>query len=251
MPTLPRTTIEKILDLVGVPHQPRGSVQNSSRRAKRQTSAGSGPTPTVSSIQSSGSQYPNLGPNATTTTLGTMITTSSLPTAEVDTAQGSPPNADEPGLDNSDIKTITFSAIGGVLGLLCLSIIIYRLLRRHKEKSRTKDTTHDAFWEKWRWGIYSPVHGDVVYANHHDPPTATATATIPPGAQGNLAGKGSSGSSSWWHKLGLSGVLGVGGKKESTKKRHRAKTLYKVKRLKRGGTFEIDSTTDLTSKTTR
>jgi len=229
-----------MLDLVGVLHQPQSLVQKTSHWAKRQTSAGSGPIPTVSSIQTSPSQYPTLSLNTSTTTLGTMIPTSSIPTAEVGTALDTP-SAKE-GLDKSDIKTIAFSAIGAVLGLLCLSIVIYRLLRRRKEKPLAKEG-HDAFWEKWRWGIYSPVHGDVVYVNH-DPPTAV----IPPGAQGNQ-GKGSS--ESWWQKLGVSDVLGTGGKKEPAKKRHRAKTLYKVKRLKRGGTFEIDSTTDLTATASR
>lgn len=95
---------------------------------------------------------------------------------------------------------------------------------------------HDTFWEKWHWGTYSPLHGDIVFVNQD------LTTTDDVNGNGEQSKKPTT---SWWQRFKFSGSGADGSEKVGKKgRKQRSEKMYKVKRLKPSDKFEIDSEAD-------
>ncbi|KAF9450992.1 hypothetical protein P691DRAFT_788099 [Macrolepiota fuliginosa MF-IS2] len=228
------------------PSSPRARRQVSDTANTQPTDGSSIPVSITSSLTPTDSQ--STTSISSTATSNPSITSSSTPKI----ASGSYPTPTNtpviPGVntanDNStdadsrpNVKAIVFGVLGGILGLLVLLLIILYGLRRRRS-SRGKA----AFWEKWHWGAYSPVHGDVVFVNQD----AGAGVSGERGSKAQVPAQ-------WWQKFNFIGDTWVGdgavvegGEQGKKKKKQRTRTLYKVRRLKPNEKFEIDSGADIT-----
>jgi hypothetical protein len=92
---------------------------------------------------------------------------------------------------------------------------------------------YESFWENWHWGTYSPVEGDVVFSNHDVNIGDNGANEDPKARSGERL-------STWWEKVTSVIVSGVANRGKKNKK-PRTGELYKVRSLKPGEKFEIDS----------
>ena len=152
--------------------------------------------------------------------------------------QSSYSNSDQALPPYKDTKfIIVFGVVGGILGLLLLGLIAFRLVvRRYQQHNRPQNyALYNSFWGKWDWRTYSPVD--------------QVTTTVFPTDDQEKKVVHNSGTPSYytWFVLRFfpSDEMQKGeGKKEKKKSR----ALSKVKRCKPSEDFDIDSCTPLSSQ---
>lgn len=167
-----------------------------------------------------------------------LFSTSSFlsPTPSSSTSQQSSySNSDQALPPYRDTKIIiVFSVVGGILGLLLLGFIAFRLVvRRYQQHNRPQNyTLYNSFWGKWDWRTYSPVDQvtTTVFPTDNQEKKVMHNSVIP----------------SYYTSFVLRffPVQKGEGKKEKKKSR----VLSKVKRCKPGEDFDIDSCTPLSSQ---
>ncbi|KXN90386.1 hypothetical protein AN958_04255 [Leucoagaricus sp. SymC.cos] len=207
----------------------------------------SSPSPDTTSFSSDATAQPSSSTDSISVTNSLPISTSYTVSQTLlhpypnSTQHSSPSDREQRG----DAKAIIIGVIGGILGLLILALIAFRLIRRYQQKAQ-KRVFYESFWETWHWVTYSQVHEDATFGNECLGTGETAGTSSGGGVKAGQ-GEGSRSRYPWWQKYNFSALSMTvnGGLGKRRNKKTRAKTLYKVTRLKPGEKFDIDSCSSL------